>query len=595
VIGLLARRREVLKVAQDIAGSVQESVSKAEREHLLRKQMEAIQAELGEGPGAEGDEDELEKKVRGLGLPEDTLALVLKELARLRKLPAASPERSVARTWLQWIADLPWSTQTPDNLEVENARRTLDADHHGLGKVKQRVLQFLAVRRLRGDLRGPILCLAGPPGVGKTSLGQSIARAMGRKFVRVSLGGVRDEAEIRGHRRTYVGALPGRIVQALKRAGTSNPVLMLDEIDKLGAGYQGDPAAALLEVLDPEQNKAFTDHYLEVPVDLSKVLFIATANTLETISAPLRDRMEILEIPSYTLQEKRAIAEAHLVPKQLEAHALSGAQVVITGEALERLISAHTREAGVRSLEKRIADVCRALAVEKASGVLREPRVVDGAEIEKLLGPDRFSPELRETAGMPGVAAGLAWTPVGGEVLYIETLRMPGRGQLILSGQLGEVMRESARAAMSYVQANAVALGVPEKPLEGWDVHVHVPAGATPKDGPSAGVTLFTALVSLLSGIPVRGDTAMTGEATLRGRVLPVGGIKEKVLAAHRLGLRRIILPAGCAGELRDVPPEVRNDLEIILVTRMEQVLDAALDRPASVGHLRPVELSAAA
>jgi ATP-dependent Lon protease len=561
----------------------------------LRKQMEAIQAELGEGPGSDGNEEELEKKIRELGLPEETLTQVLKELARLRKLPPTSPERSVSRTWLQWIADLPWSAQTQDNLEVENARKTLDADHHGLGKVKQRVLQFLAVRKLRGDLKGPILCLAGPPGVGKTSLGQSIARAMGRKFVRVSLGGVRDEAEIRGHRRTYVGALPGRIVQALKRAGTANPVVMLDEIDKLGAGYQGDPSAALLEVLDPEQNKAFTDHYLEVPVDLSKVLFIATANTLETVPAPLRDRMEILEIPSYTLKEKRAIAEAHLVPKQLESHALSGAQVTITGEALERLISGHTREAGVRSLEKRIADVCRALAVEKVSGVLREPRVVDGPEVEKLLGPDKFVSELRETAGLPGVAAGLAWTPVGGEVLYIETLRMPGRGQLILSGQLGEVMRESARAAMSYVQANAVALGVPEKPLEGWDVHVHVPAGATPKDGPSAGVTLFTAIVSLLSGIPVRGDTAMTGEATLRGRVLPVGGIKEKVLAAHRLGLRRVILPRDVAAQLRDVPAEVRDELEIILVTRMEEVLDAALDRPGTVGRLSPVELSAAA
>jgi ATP-dependent Lon protease len=594
VVALLARRREILKVASDIAGSVQEKVSKAEREHLLRKQMEAIRAELGEGPGADGADDELEKKIGELGLPEDILGQVTKELARMRKLPEASPERAVSRTWLQWIADLPWSTQTQDDLEVENARRTLDADHHGLAKVKQRVLQFLAVRRLRGDLKGPILCLAGPPGVGKTSLGQSIARAMGRKFVRVSLGGVRDEAEVRGHRRTYVGALPGRIVQALKRAGTVNPVVMLDEIDKLGAGYQGDPSAALLEVLDPEQNKAFVDHYLEVPVDLSKVLFIATANTLDTVPAPLRDRMEILEIPSYTATEKKAIARAHLLPKQLEAHALAGAQVSVGDDALERIISAHTREAGVRSLEKRIADVCRALAVEKASGLLHEPRTVDGAEIERLLGPDRFLPDLRETAGMPGVAAGLAWTPVGGEVLYVEALRMPGRGQLILSGQLGEVMRESARAAMSYVQANAASLGLPERPLENWDVHVHVPAGATPKDGPSAGVTLFTALVSLLSGIPVRGDTAMTGEATLRGRVLPVGGIKEKVLAAHRLGLRRVILPAACAGELREVPQEVRDDLEIVLVKRMEEVLDAALERPGT-SHLRPVELHAKA
>jgi ATP-dependent Lon protease len=579
VVGLLARRREVLKAAHDIEGAVQEQVSKAEREHILRKKLEAIQNELGEGPAADGDD--LTKKIAALQLPEDVRAQVDKELARLKKLPEQSPEKSVARSWLQWIADLPWGVSSEDNLEVENARQVLDADHHGLMKVKKRVLQFLAVRKLRGDLKGPILCLVGPPGVGKTSLGQSIAKAMGRKFLRVSLGGVRDEAEIRGHRRTYVGALPGRIVQALKRAGTANPVLMLDEIDKLGAGFQGDPSAALLEVLDPEQNKAFADHYLEVPFDLSKVLFIATANTLETIPAPLRDRMEVLEIPSYTSGEKAAIAWAHLLPKQLEAHGLSGAGVEITAPALERIIVGHTREAGVRSLEKRLADVCRALAVEKVSGTLAPARKVDVEEIEELLGPDRFQPEVREDAGVPGVAAGLAWTPVGGEVLYVEALRMPGKGQLILSGQLGDVMKESARAALSYVQANAAQLGVAEKPLEGWDVHVHVPAGATPKDGPSAGVTLFTALVSLLSGVPVRADTAMTGEATLRGRVLPVGGIKEKVLAAHRLGLKRVVIPEACAAELRDVPQHVRDELEIVLVKRMDEVLHAALDHPA--------------
>ncbi len=577
VVALLARRREVLKAAHDIEGAVQQQVSKAEREHILRKKMEAIQAELGEGP----EQDDLEKKLQEIGLPEDVLGQVTKELARLRKLPESSPERSVARSWLQWIAEVPWKTQTEDNLDVENARRTLDADHHGLAKVKKRVLQFLAVRALRGDLKGPILCLSGPPGVGKTSLGQSIARAMGRKFLRVSLGGVRDEAEIRGHRRTYVGALPGRIVQALKRAGTVNPVVMLDEIDKLGAGFQGDPSSALLEVLDPEQNKAFVDHYLEVPIDLSRVLFIATANSLETIPAPLRDRMEILEIPSYTQAEKVAIARAHLVPKQLEAHALADAQVVFTDAALQRITTGHTREAGVRSLERRIADICRALAVEKATGELKT-REIDAPQVETILGPDKFQPETRESDGMPGVAAGLAWTPIGGEVLYVEALRMPGKGQLTLTGQLGEVMRESARAAMSYVQANAPALGLPEKPLDGSDVHIHVPAGATPKDGPSAGVTLFTALVSLLSGVPVRADTAMTGEATLRGRVLPVGGIKEKVLAAHRLGLRRVILPSASAGELREVPQDVRDDLDIVLVERMEQVLSAALDKPGA-------------
>jgi ATP-dependent Lon protease len=382
-----------------------------------------------------------------------------------------------------------------------------------------------------------------------------------------------------------VGALPGRIIQALKRVGTANPVVMLDEIDKLGAGFQGDPSAALLEVLDPEQNRSFADHYLEVPFDLSKVLFIATANTLETIPAPLRDRMEILEIPSYTLEEKAAIARAHLLPKQLEAHGLGQARVELTEAALEHIIRAHTREAGVRALEKRLADVCRALAVEKASGTLAEPRRVDAGELESLLGPDRFQPEVRDDAGVPGVAAGLAWTPVGGEVLYVEALRMPGKGQLILSGQLGDVMKESARAALSYVQANAAALGVAERPLEGWDVHVHVPAGATPKDGPSAGVTLFTALVSLFSGVPVRTDTAMTGEATLRGRVLPVGGIKEKVLAAHRLGLKRVVIPEACAAELREVPQHVRDELEIVLVKRMDEVLQAALAHPAA--HMR--------
>ena len=582
VVALLARRREVLKAAHDIEGAVQKSVSKAEREHMLRKKLEAIQAELGEGPRADGDA--LFERLAALSLPSEVRAEIDKEIARLQRLPEASPERHVARTWLSFIAELPWGVETPDNLDIDNARQALDGDHHGLAKVKKRILQFLSVRKLRGDLKGPILCFVGPPGVGKTSLGQSIARATGRKFVRVSLGGVREEAEIRGHRRTYVGAMPGRIAQALKRAGSSNPVIMLDEIDKLCAGFQGDPAAALLEVLDPEQNHAFVDHYLEVPIDLSKALFIATANQLGTISAPLRDRMEIVEIPSYTLEEKAAIARAHLLPKQLEAHGLAGADIAVSDAGLERVISAHTREAGVRGLEKRIADLCRTLAVEKASGALREPRRIDGAEIESLLGPDRFQPEIREDRQAPGVAAGLAWTPVGGEVLYIESLRMPGRGQLILSGQLGSVMQESARAALSYVKANAAALGVPGEPMKDIDVHVHVPAGATPKDGPSAGVTLFTALVSLLSGISVRADTAMTGEVTLRGRVLPVGGIKEKVLAAHRLGLKRVVLPEACAAELREVPPEVREQLEIVLVKRMDEVLEAALVRPEHHG-----------
>jgi ATP-dependent Lon protease len=582
VVTMLARRRETLKVAHEIEGQVQKSVGKAERDHILRKKLQAIQHELGEGEEAE--QDTLAEQLKALTLPDDVRATVDKELARLGKLPESSPERSVSRNWLQAIAELPWGKLSEDDLDVENARQVLDADHRGLAKVKKRVLQFLAVRKLRGDLRGPILVLVGPPGVGKTSLGQSVARAMGRKFVRVSLGGVRDEAEIRGHRRTYVGAMPGRIAQALKRAGTSNPVVMLDEIDKVGQSAMGDPSAALLEVLDPEQNFAFVDHYLEVPLDLSRVLFIATANDLGTVPPALRDRMEILEIPSYTLDEKADIARTHLWAKQLEAHGLAKDAATLSDEALARVVSGHTREAGVRGLEKRLAEICRALAVEQAKDSLQQ-RVIPVDEIETLLGPDRFLPETREDGKTPGIAAGLAWTPVGGEVLYIETLRMPGSGKLILSGQLGEVMQESARAALSYVQANAAALGVPAKPLEGIDIHVHVPAGGTPKDGPSAGVTLFTALVSLLSDVPVRNDTAMTGEATLRGRVLPVGGIKEKVLAAHRLGMKRIILPKACAKDLRDVPEETRNALEIVLVDRMEEVLAAALVTPAV--HLR--------
>jgi ATP-dependent Lon protease len=587
VVTMLARRRETLKVAHDIEGQVQKSVGKAEREHILRKKLEAIQHELGEGEEAE--QDTLAEQLKALTLPEDVRKTVDKEFARLAKLPESSPERSVSRNWLQAIAELPWGKLSVDDLDVENARKILDADHRGLAKVKKRVLQFLAVRKLRGDLRGPILVLVGPPGVGKTSLGQSVARAMGRKFVRVSLGGVRDEAEIRGHRRTYVGAMPGRIAQALKRAGTSNPVVMLDEIDKVGQSAMGDPSAALLEVLDPEQNFAFVDHYLEVPLDLSRVLFIATANDLSTVPPALRDRMEILELPSYTLDEKADIARTHLWQKQLEAHGLSKDAATLSKEALARVVSGHTREAGVRGLEKRLAEICRALAVEQAvepageqSKGSPQQRVISADEIETFLGPDRFEDEVREDGNTPGIAAGLAWTPVGGEVLYIETLRMPGTGKLILSGQLGEVMQESAKAALSYVQANAPALGVPAKPLEGFDVHVHVPAGGTPKDGPSAGVTLFTALVSLLSDVPVRSDTAMTGEATLRGRVLPVGGIKEKVMAAHRLGMKRIILPKACAKDLRDVPEETRNALEIVLVDRMEEVLAAALVKPAA-------------
>jgi len=586
VVALLARRRELVSVNADIDKSVRKNVSRVEREHLLRQRRKAIEKELSALDGGEPDTsngaDALRAALQDVALPGEVRAQVDRELKRLASLSEQSPERSVARTWLQWIADMPWGKTTQDSLDVAAARKLLDEDHEGLDKVKTRIGQFLAVRGLKGDMKGPILCLVGPPGVGKTSLGQSIAKAMGRKFVRVSLGGVRDESEIRGHRRTYVGALPGRIVQAMKRAGTSNPVVMLDEIDKLGQDAQGNPAAALLEVLDPEQNGAFVDHYLEVPTDLSRVLFIATANTLETVPAPLRDRMEVLEMPGYALEEKLHIAREHLWPKQLEAHGLTGAKVAIGDAALRRLIESYTREAGVRSLERRLAAVCRQLAVERAEGKLDEgkgaERFVAEGELEALLGPAFYTPEVMERAEVPGVVAGLAWTPAGGELLFIEAAEMPGSGKVILTGQLGEVMRESTHAALSYLRAHALEYGLAADPLAGRDIHLHVPAGG-PKDGPSAGVSLFTALVSLLTGIRSRGDVAMTGETTLRGRVLPVGGVKEKVMAAHRAGVKRVILPARNANDLRDVPASVKAELELVFVERLEQVLEAALER----------------
>ena len=579
VVAMLTRRREVLQVSSKIDASVRESVGKAEREHILRRKLQAIQKELGEDE--ESGKNVLEEKLKDKVLPDEVRKMVDRELSRLGRIPAQSPEHNVSRTWLQWVADLPWGERSEDHLDLESAQAILDGDHHGLAKVKKRIISYLAVRRLKNDLKGPILCLSGPPGVGKTSLGQSIAKAMGRKLVRVSLGGVRDEAEIRGHRRTYVGAMPGRIIQALKRAGTRNPVMLLDEVDKLGRdGAHGDPAAALLEVLDPEQNNTFADHYLEVPYDLSQVLFLATANTLETIPGPLRDRMEIIELPGYTLDEKVAIAKKHLVNKQLEAHGIGKLHVEIEDAALERIAQGHTREAGVRTLEKRIADVCRALAVESVSGSLPEGagRVVSADEIETLLGPDKFEEERAARTSEPGVAAGLAWTPAGGDALFVEAAQMAGKGVVILSGQLGSVMKESAQAALSWVKANADRLGLKPGAIDKQDLHIHVPAGATPKDGPSAGVTLASALVSLLTGIRVRSDTAMTGEITLRGRVLPVGGIKEKILAAHRLGYKRVCIPRRNDRDLADVPETARRELEIILADQVEDVLAAVLE-----------------
>jgi ATP-dependent Lon protease len=555
-------------------------MSKTQREYYLRQQLKAIKEELGEMGEEEEELDELGERLKKAGLPPEVEKVAQKELARLKTIPAQSSEYTVARTYLDWIADLPWSKKTEDNLDIDNARRVLDSDHYGLEKVKKRILEYLAVRKLKNDMRGPILCLVGPPGVGKTSLGQSIARAVGRKFVRLSLGGVRDEAEIRGHRRTYVGALPGRVIRSMKKAGTINPVMMLDEVDKLGADFRGDPSAALLEVLDPEQNNTFSDHYLDVDYDLSKILFVATANQLDPIPAPLRDRMEVIELPGYTFEEKKQIATRHLVPKQLKEHGLRSDVVELTDKALAKLIVGYTREAGVRSLERRVADVCRSVAVEVAEGKVAEgqKRVVDEPDIGELLGPDKFYNEVAERTEVSGVATGLAWTAVGGDLLFIEATKMTGKGSLTLTGQLGDVMKESAQAALSYVRSKAPALGIAPNFLEKQDIHIHFPAGAIPKDGPSAGVTILTALVSLLTGIRVRGDTAMTGEATLRGMVLPVGGIKEKVLAAHRAGIKRIILPERCRKDVLEVPEQARKEIEFLYATTMDQVLEWALE-----------------
>jgi ATP-dependent Lon protease len=577
VLELLNRKREILKLSNKIDSAVKGEMSKTQREYYLRQQLKAIKEELGEMGEEEEELDELQERLKKAGLPPDVEKVATKELNRLKTIPAASSEYTVARTYLDWIADLPWSKTSEDNLDIENARSTLDADHYGIQKVKKRILEYLAVRKLKNDMKGPILCLVGPPGVGKTSLGQSIARSVGRKFVRLSLGGVRDEAEIRGHRRTYVGALPGRFIQSMKKAGTKNPVMMLDEIDKLGADFRGDPSAALLEVLDPEQNNSFSDHYLDVAFDLSKVLFIATANQLDPIPGPLRDRMEIIELPGYTFEEKQQIARIHLVPKQLREHGLSADHISIEDEALLTLITSYTREAGVRGLERRIADLCRAVAVEVAAGKA-EKQVITPERAKDILGPEAFYSEVAERTEVPGVATGLAWTAVGGDLLFIEATKMTGKGGMTLTGQLGDVMKESAQAALSYLRSKADQLGINPNFLEKTDIHLHFPAGSIPKDGPSAGVTILTALTSLMTGIRVRGDTAMTGEATLRGLVLPVGGIKEKVLAAHRAGIKRVILPERVRKDLNDVPDQARKDIEFIFVTQMDEVLKNALE-----------------
>ncbi|MBL9027133.1 MAG: endopeptidase La [Myxococcales bacterium] len=578
VLRLLTRQLEILKMRERINSQIKEEMGKNQREYVLRQQLKAIKEELGEDDGDQGDLDGLEERIAKTNLPQEAETVAKKQLKRLRTMQVGSAEYTVVRTYLDWILDLPWTHSTPDNLEIAKVREVLDEDHYGLEKVKKRILEYLAVRKLKQDKKGPILCLLGPPGVGKTSLGRSIARSLGRKFHRISLGGVHDEAAIRGHRRTYVGALPGQIIQGMKKSGTVNPVFMMDEIDKIGHDFRGDPSAALLEVLDPEQNNTFADHYLEIPYDLSNVMFIATANVADPIPPPLRDRMEILEIPGYTRREKLAIARRHLLPKQLSEHGLTEQNLEVTDQALELIIDHYTREAGVRSLERQVAAVIRGVAVKVAEGDDKARRVDNEDDLHEFLGAPKYTSEVAERTAETGVATGLAWTSVGGEILFIEATRMYGTGKLQLTGQLGDVMKESAQAALSFVRTNAERYGIPKDFLEKSDLHIHIPAGAMPKDGPSAGVTMFTALVSLLTGVKVRHDVAMTGEITLRGRVLPIGGVKEKVLAAHRAGIKRILLPERNRPDLEEVPKEVVDELQFFFVSRMEQVLEAALE-----------------
>jgi ATP-dependent Lon protease len=586
VLELLSRQFEVMKLSNKINSQVKGEMSKTQREYYLRQQLKAIKEELGDKDDDENGVEELEQRLKDANLPEDAEKACRRELRRMKNMQPSQAEYTVARTYLEWLADLPWSKSSEDNLDLANAKRQLDDDHYGLEKIKKRIIEYLAVRKLKDDMKGPILCFCGPPGVGKTSLGRSIAESLERSFHRISLGGVRDEAEIRGHRRTYIGALPGRIVQGLKRAGTNNPVFLLDEIDKLGSDFRGDPSSALLEVLDPEQNNTFSDHYLDVPFDLSKVLFIATANQLDTIPAPLRDRMEIIELPGYTFEEKLNIAKQHLVPKQIKEHGITDEHIEIPDETVLKIAMAYTREAGVRNLEREIAAVNRFVAVQVASRDDEEADfekiVIDGEKLTEVLGPEKFYNETAERTDVPGVATGLAWTAAGGDLLFIETTRMGGKGSLILTGQLGDVMKESAQAALSWIRSRAKALGITEDPeahfLEKTDIHLHFPAGAIPKDGPSAGITITTALVSLFLGTNCRSDTAMTGEITLRGHVLPVGGIKEKMLAAHRGGVKRVIMPERNKKDLIDIPQNVKDEMEFIFAKNVDEVLEAALE-----------------
>jgi ATP-dependent Lon protease len=577
LLDLLTHRIEVLKVSREIDERTKASIDDRNREHLLREQMRTIQKELGDGDQAASEIAELDKAITEAKMPEEVEKQARKELKRLERMPEGAGEYSMVRTYLDWLIELPWAADAEDAIDIAEARKILDDDHYGLEKVKKRILEYLAVRKLNPSGKSPILCFVGPPGVGKTSLGQSIAKATARKFVRVSLGGVHDEAEIRGHRRTYIGSLPGNIIQSLRKAGTRNCVLMLDEVDKLGAGgFHGDPASALLEVLDPEQNSTFRDNYLGVPFDLSGVMFICTANVLDTIPGPLRDRMEVIQLPGYTAQEKLQIARRYLVARQLAATGLKPEQCEISDEALSAIIDDYTREAGVRNLEREIGRVFRSVAVRIAEGSAQQVKI-SPADLPAILGPRIFEAEVAMGKTIPGVATGLAWTPVGGDILFIEAARMLGAGKLILTGQLGEVMKESAQAALSLVKARAERLGVAPELIEKSDIHVHVPAGATPKDGPSAGVAMFVALVSLLTDRPVRTDVAMTGEISLRGLVLPIGGVKEKVLAALRAGIRTVMLPSRNRRDLEEIPPEARAQLAFVWLEEVDDAIAAAL------------------
>jgi ATP-dependent Lon protease len=583
LLGLLSHRIEVLKVSREIDERTKESIGDMNRKHLLREQMRTIQKELGEGDESKAEIAELDKAIAGAKMPEEVEKQARKELKRLERMPEGAGEYSMIRTYLDWLIELPWAAEPEPAIDIAEARRILDEDHYGLDKIKRRILEYLAVRKLNPTGKGAILCFVGPPGVGKTSLGQSIAKATGRKFVRASLGGVHDEAEMRGHRRTYIGALPGNIIQNLRKVGTRNCVMMLDEVDKLGAGgFHGDPASALLEVLDPEQNSTFRDNYLAVPFDLSSVMFICTANVLDTIPGPLRDRMEVIQLPGYTAEEKLQIARRYLVARQLAATGLKPEQAEMTEDALQAIIDDYTREAGVRNLEREIGKVFRNVAVRIAEGSVQQVKV-GAADLATILGPRQFEAEVAMRSGVPGVATGLAWTPVGGDILFVEAARMPGSGKLILTGQLGEVMKESAQAALSLVKARSKELGIAAETLEKADIHVHVPAGATPKDGPSAGVAMFVALASLLTQRAVRSDVAMTGEISLRGLVLPIGGVKEKVLAAMRAGIKTVMLPARNRRDLEEIPAEAREKIEFVWVERVDEALAAALS-PVATG-----------